>query len=75
MFVGNERRLGVEEACQPCCLSTHSIIGLLQQGGSRLGGLRLVWGQRADSWVVLVAQDGARHVFMWKKGRKRERKK
>lgn len=32
MLVFNERRLGPEEACQHCCLSTHSIIGLLQRG-------------------------------------------
>lgn len=29
-----------------------------------LGVPGLAWEHRADSWVFLVAQDGARHAFM-----------
>lgn len=75
VFVGNEGRLGLEEACQHCCLSTHSVIGLLQGGGSRLSGLGLAWGHRADSWVFLVAQDQARHAFMCTPEREKQRKR
>lgn len=32
VFVGTERRLGREEGCQHCCLSTHGVIGLLRRG-------------------------------------------
>lgn len=65
MFVGNERRLGPREACQHCCLSTHSIIGLLQRGWERTGRARIsMGGQRADSWVFLVAQDEAGPAFV-----------
>lgn len=52
MFVGNERRLGLEEACQHCCLSTHSVIGLLQKGWESTGGLGLAWGAESGQLGV-----------------------
>lgn len=65
MFVGSEKRRGVEEACQHCCLSTHNVIGLLQQGwacsstGAESGQLVFSGGTgRGYACVSVCAQEG-----------------
>lgn len=51
------------------------LLGYSSEGGSRLSGHGLPWGQRADSWVFLVAQEGARHVWVCVPKRETQKKK
>ena len=80
MCVGNERGLGLEEACQHCCLSTHNVIGLLRRGweltrwarismGAESGQLGVSGGTGWSSACVYVcAREGSEEEERKKRG-------
>lgn len=75
MFVGSEGRLGVEEACQHCCLSTHTIIGLLQWGWEQSGWARISMGAESGQLGVSGGtRRGLACVFMCRPERETQKK-